>query len=61
MDRLPRRAWINQPSSLQPLHARHGENVLACRDTDTCDRVYPLSGPVVSLQVPRLSLSEGWV
>lgn len=55
------RAWINQPSDWQPLHARHGENVLAARYTDTLSVVWPLSGPVVSMVIPTLSLSKGWM
>jgi hypothetical protein len=57
----PRRCWINQPSKLQPLHHLHGTNVLAVPDTDTCDRVYFLSGSILSQQVPRVVLSEGWL
>lgn len=54
------RMWINQPSTLQPLHSLHGTNVLAHPDTDACYRVYFLSGDVVSQQVPREALSLGW-
>jgi len=51
--------WINQPSTLQPLHALHGINVLAIRDGDG-RRIYFLSGAVLSQQAPLNSLSEGW-
>ena len=55
-----KRMWINQPSTLQSLHHLHGVRVLACPDTDRVDRAYFLSGDVVSMQVPREALSEGW-
>lgn len=55
-----RRAWINQPSTLQPLHHLHGLRVLAHRDTGTHQRVYPISGNIVSLQVPNDAVSDGW-
>lgn len=55
------RMWINQPSSLQLLHRLHATNVLAVPDTPGAYRVYFLSGDVISQQVPRNALSEGWV
>lgn len=55
-----RRMWINQPSTLQPLHRLHGTNVLAAADTDGTMQVYFLSGATISQQVPRAALSEGW-
>ena len=55
-----KRMWINQPSTLQPLHHLHGTNVLAHHEYDTTWRVYFLSGPVISQQVFRLQLAEGW-
>lgn len=57
---LPRRAWINQPSSLQPLHALHGTNVLVVADDTGFCRAYFLSGDVISIRVKRESLSPGW-
>lgn len=54
------RMWINQPSSLQPLHHLHATNVLAQPDTGRTARVWFLSGDVVSQQVPREALSPGW-
>lgn len=54
------RMWVNQPSTLQPLHAMHGERVLACPDTDRTYRAYLLSGDIISMQMPRETLSEGW-
>ena len=55
-----RRAWVNQPSTQQPFHNLHGTNVLAEDDTDLMARVWLLSGPVVSQQVPKSALSDGW-
>lgn len=60
-----KRMWINQPSTLQPLHKLNGINVLA----DTQDnehsgksiRIYFLNGEVVSQLAPKLSLSPGWI
>ena len=58
-----KRMWINQPSTLQPLHRLHGVNVLAVKEphSDNLMRVYFLKGTTISRPVPRLSLSEGWV
>lgn len=53
------RMWINQPSSLQPLHNLHGTNVLAVRE-GTDWRIYFLNSDVISQQAPLTSLSEGW-
>lgn len=56
------RYWINQPSTIQPNHALHGQNVL-------CDMkqvfkgyvdVYFTQGPVISSRMAMLSLSKGW-
>lgn len=58
---LPRRMWINQPSTLQPAHKWHGTNVLALHEYDNMYRAYFLSGPVESMQVSGLALSKGWI
>lgn len=55
------RMWINQPSTLQPLHKLNGVNVLAVEETDKIMRVYFLTGDTISQQVPRLCLSSGWI
>jgi len=55
-----KRMWINQPSTLQPLHHLHGVQVLASPDTDRTARAYFLSGDVIDMQVPRETLSGGW-
>lgn len=54
------RMWINQPSTLQPLHHLHGTNVLASHEYDDTWQVYFLSGGVISMQVLSLCLSKGW-
>ena len=54
-----KRAWINQPSTQQPLHHLHGTEVLAATDTPETYRVYFLDGPVISQQVPRAALAFG--
>lgn len=59
------RAWINQPSSLQEYHARHGERVLVDNtysgNTELHVMVYTTTpGPLVSGFVARLALSFGW-
>jgi len=59
-NRNPRRMWVNQPSSHQPHHAHHGTRVLALAEDPTTMRVYFLEGPVISMQMGRESLSEGW-
>jgi hypothetical protein len=55
------RAWINQPSNLQPLYHLHATNVLAIYEYDNTYRVYFLSGDCVSMQVPGNYLSKGWI
>lgn len=55
-----KRMWINQPSTTQPLHSLHGTLVLAAKETDDIQRVYFLSGEVVSQRVPVSTLSDGW-
>jgi len=61
MKNLPVRKWINQPSTLQPLHHLHGTNVIAITEYGNTWRIYFLSGDVVSQQADGLSLSDGWV
>lgn len=59
------RAWINQPSTLDTLHALHGTNVLADfggkNETEKTVQIFYLSGEVHSSQIPRLCLSKGWI
>lgn len=61
MKTLPQRMWINQPSTLQPLHKYNGINVLAVHEYDDTWLLYFLNGPVVSMQACGLWLSKGWV
>jgi len=53
------RMWINQPSTLQPFHNLHGQNVLAEKDWGMM-RVYFLSGDIISQRMPVECLSKGW-
>lgn len=55
-----KRMWVNQPSTLQPLHALHGLNVLARREEDGQLLMYFLSGEVICQHGSSLVLSEGW-
>lgn len=57
----PYRAWINQPSTSQIMHDRHGENVLAVDEHHGYCTVYSLSGGIVSSLVPSTTLSRGWI
>jgi hypothetical protein len=50
-----KRMWINTPSALSVLYHLHGMNVLA-----DGTRIYFLSGPVISMEVPLSVLSRGW-
>lgn len=56
----PERYWINQPSTLQPLHEYHAENVLAVPYTEGTHAVYFLKGDVISMVVHSIVLSPGW-
>lgn len=52
------RAWINQPSTLQPLHKYHGKVCIAY-DNHTDDlTVYFTSGPIHSMTVLRECVSQ---
>lgn len=55
-----KRMWINQPSSLESYHKWHGIQVLAMREYDDTYMVYFLEGQVISMQISRYALSEGW-
>lgn len=57
----PYRAWINQPSVLQPCHRWHGTNVIAYDEPSGNVTVYFLSGPVVSMLCSVGCLSKGWL
>jgi hypothetical protein len=57
---LPQRMWVNAPSTHDPMHCHHGERVLAIHDYGGIARVYPITGEVVSMQMPWRSLALGW-
>lgn len=58
-----RRAWINQPSSLQPLHDLHGARVLLVdydQDSASVVTYFVDNGPTVSGVYPKTCFSFGW-
>jgi len=59
---LPKRCWINQPSTLQPLHKLHGTNVMVLGgpEWNGMVQIYFLSGDVISQLCDPLALSSGW-
>jgi hypothetical protein len=59
---IMKRMWINQPSTLQPMHDLHGVNVLASVQpyTENTVIIYFLSGDIVSQVALKNCLSEGW-
>jgi hypothetical protein len=61
MMQTPKRMWVNQPSTLQPLHHLHGTNVLAVAEYNGVYRIYFLTGKIVSQQCLSLCLSSGWI
>jgi len=57
--RIPRRVWINAPSTLQPYHKFHGLRGIAVFVEALNDvAVYFADGPVRSIQVDPLYLSD---
>lgn len=59
-----KRMWVNQPSSAHPLHKHHGQNVIVELSSDVVDksvRVYFTEGTIISAQIPKLYLSDGWI
>lgn len=58
------RMWINQPSSLQPLHKLHGTNVIADLEEELHSNaitIYFLAGSVISQRCTKNCLSSGWI
>lgn len=55
-----KRMWVNQPSTLQPLHELHGTNVLAYEESENMTCSYFLHGHIISQQIPKICLSNGW-
>ncbi len=60
MSNFPRRAWVNQPSGLQPAHIYHGMVGLVVNDSGGAARFYPISGDVISMRLPWSAISFGW-
>jgi hypothetical protein len=60
-----KRMWINQPSTLQPLHHLNGTNVLVDeKDVSPSGEsvtIYFITGDVIKQYAPKLSLSKGWI
>ena len=53
------RAWINQPSTQQPLHKLHGRRCIVHDNIeDTYVTLYFTTGKVHSMIADRLSISE---
>lgn len=59
MPKKIRRAWINQPSSLQCHHNLNGENVLVVDTKEKTVDIYFTRGNVISMRIPRNCLSIG--
>lgn len=56
-----RRYWINQPSTLQPMHSMNGLRVIAPKHLDDdYVTVYFIDGPVISALIGSSALSPGW-
>lgn len=55
----PYRAWINQPSTLQPLHTMHGMRCIAINDPKTPGTadIYFTEGDLISMRADTLCLS----
>jgi hypothetical protein len=58
--KYPCRAWINQPSTLQPMHNYHGMRGIAIVDPMQSDaiRIYFSEGELFSMQVDPKWLSS---
>lgn len=55
------RMWINQPSTHQEFHKMHGTNVLADLDSrPNIARIYFLESTVISQDILKTALSDGW-
>ncbi len=52
------RAWINQPSTLQPLHALHGRVCIAVHDRPGNVRLYFTEGETLSMDADPLCISK---
>lgn len=58
--KLPCRVWINQPSTLQPMHKYHGMRGIAMTDPSQSDavRIYFTEGNLLSMQIDPICLSK---
>lgn len=56
-----RRMHIHQPNPHCFLHALHGANVMACRETGTIYQVFFLAGDVASARIPSDLLRDGFI
>jgi hypothetical protein len=52
------RAWINQPSTQQPLHDLHGTHCIVNDLDDNCVDIYFTEGDVHSMRVSRQCISR---
>lgn len=52
------RAWVNQPSKLQPLHGFHGKKCIVNDYGDTVVTVWFTEGEIHSMVVPRNCVSK---
>lgn len=52
------RAWINQPSTLQPLYNLHGKFCIVNDSGDVTITIWFVDGPVHSMIVPRTCISR---
>jgi hypothetical protein len=52
------RAYINQPSTLQPLHKLHGKSCIAVHDRPGNVRLYFTEGTIHSLDADPLCISR---
>lgn len=52
------RAWVNQPSTLQPRHHLHGKRCVVIDDGGIWVTVMFLEGDLISTEIERSALSE---
>lgn len=62
LSHIPKRVWVNAPSTHQMFHAFHGTNGLAMQSLSYKDYAlfFPISGSNYSMEITKESLSEGW-
>lgn len=52
------RAWVNQPSTLQPLHHLHGKHCIAQDSQELTVRLWFTEGDTHSMQAPRECINQ---